>query len=152
MEGGALRRHGAWGHRERPSGFGRTEGNEGSQEILLRLKIRPSFSSVKNLSGMSEARTFRSHATPKSKELASCLASSRITAFLFTVLTHANYGRGYGVGRGLGVTLGVGVGVTVGVGVGVVGVGVGVGVAGVGVGVGVPGVGVGVGLAHGGIS
>jgi hypothetical protein len=52
---------------------------KGSQEILLRLKIRPSFSSlpsVKNPSGMSEARTFRSHAPPKSKELASCLASS----------------------------------------------------------------------------
>src|ERR1700730_6386162 len=60
--------NGAWGHRERPSGFGPTEGNEGSQEILLRLKIRPSFSSlpsVKNPSGMSEARTFRSHASPR---------------------------------------------------------------------------------------
>jgi hypothetical protein len=85
--------------------------------------------------------------TPKSKELASCLASSRITAFLFTVLTHGNYahgvGRGCGVGRGLGVALGVGE--TVGVGVGV---GVGDGVT-LGEGV---GVGVGVDSAHGGIS
>ena len=85
------------------------------------------------------------HHVPKNKELASCLASSRITASLFTVLTHANYGRGYGVGRGRGVGwCGVGVAVAVGVALGVT-LGVGVGVTG-------GAVGVGDGEAHGGIS
>jgi hypothetical protein len=131
MEGGALRPHGAWGHQERPSGFGPTEANEG--------------------------RLAHSDRTLPPKARNSRVASRVPDKLLFNsynLLTYPPYGvgRGCGVGRGLGVTLGVGVGVTVGVGVGVVGVGVGVGVPGVGVGVGVPGVGVGVGEAHGGIS
>jgi hypothetical protein len=150
MEGGALRRHGAWGHRERPSGFGPTEGNEGSQEILLSLKIRPSFSSlpsVKNPSGMSEARTFRSHAPPTkqgTRELPREFPNSTNHQSPITWSQgHGGVGRGCGVGRGLGVgcggvavgvALGVTVGVTVGVAVGVTlgvtdGVGLGVGVA-----------------------
>jgi len=82
----------------------------------------------------------------KSKELASCLASSRFVLIAShqspgSQGCHGGVGRGYGVGLGLGVTVGltvavgVGVGVTLGVAVGVtVGVALGVGVT-VGVGV-----------------
>jgi hypothetical protein len=126
-------------------------------EYLKRL-FRRDASSTALRTGLHEvaAATATNHHVLKSKELASCLASSRITAFPFTVLTHANYahgvGRGWGVGRGLGVTLGVGEAVGDGVGVGV-GLG-GIDGVGVTVGVGVTGgaVGVGDGVAHAGIA
>jgi len=53
---------GGWDHRERLSEFVPTEGNEGSQGIVLRLKIWPPLSSlshVKTLPESPEARTFR---------------------------------------------------------------------------------------------
>jgi hypothetical protein len=142
---------GAWGHRERL----RIRSNRRKrrcQEIVLRRKIRPSFSSlpsVKDPSGIRRlAHSDRTHSKKQgTRELPREFPLHYLLTFnscnLFNLLPYG-VGRGCGVGRGLGVTLGVGVGVADGVAVAVA----------VGVGVGVPGVGVGVGVGdvHGGIS
>ena len=90
------------------------------------VRIRP-FSTAFSAARSTRGHAHRNHRVPKSKELASCLASSRFTSFYYflTLPYHQGVGRGCGVGRGLGVTLGVGetvgVGVGVGVGLGVIG-------------------------------
>ena len=78
--------------------------------------------------GVHLERSPRRDDPPKNKELASCLASSRLLLLTFNLFTsHQGRGNGVGRGRGVGVCLGVGLGGIVGVALGV-GVTVGVGV------------------------